>query len=202
MNDKIPSTTSSGRARTASTPLAEQAGSQGRPQAHLAPAAPALPSGSQRPPSSHEGRGEPTERQIEIGAVRSIVAVFREFEQATKSASLSMAQYRLLLFLRNGPRRAGEIAATSLVTKGTISLQLAGLRERGLIDVQSHETDRRVSRVVLTGQGRAEMDAFEATLLQCLQGLTGPADRPEVMRNLHRLYLVLGDTRETRLATV
>ena len=90
--------------------------------------------------------------------VRSIVAISREFEQVGKQGEMSITQYRFMLFLRNGPKRAGEIAATSLVTKATISGQITSLKEKGWVDVETDETDRRVSRVVLTGEGREAMD--------------------------------------------
>ena len=132
--------------------------------------------------------------------VRSIVAISREFEQVGKQGEMSITQYRFMLFLRNGPKRAGEIAATSLVTKATISGQITSLKEKGWVDVETDETDRRVSRVVLTGEGREAMDQLEARLLRCLEGLIGEADRPGILAALSDLYLALGATRESRLA--
>jgi DNA-binding MarR family transcriptional regulator len=132
--------------------------------------------------------------------VRSIVAISREFEQVGKQGEMSITQYRFMLFLRNGPKRAGEIAATSLVTKATISGQITALKEKAWVDVETDETDRRVSRVVLTAEGRAAMDCLEAKLLRCLEGLIGEADRPRILAALSDLYLALGATRESRLA--
>ena len=132
--------------------------------------------------------------------VRSIVAVAREFEQVGKQSELSLTQYRFMLFLRNGPKRAGEIAATSLVTKATISGQITQLKDKGWVDVETDQADRRVSRVVLTAEGRAVMDRFEAKLLDCLEGLIGDAGRDGILAALGDLYLALGASRETRLA--
>lgn len=132
--------------------------------------------------------------------VRSIVAVAREFEQAGKQSEMSLTQYRFMLFLRNGPKRAGEIAATSLVTKATISGQITQLKDKGWVDVETDASDRRVSRVVLTAEGRAVMDRFEALLLGCLDSLIGDADRERILAALSDLYLAMGATRETRLA--
>jgi DNA-binding MarR family transcriptional regulator len=132
--------------------------------------------------------------------VRSIVAISREFEQVGKQGEMSLTQYRFMLFLRNGPKRAGEIAATSLVTKATISGQITALREKGWVAVETDAADRRVSRVVLTGEGRGVMDRFEARLLGCLEGLIGDADRGAILRALGDLYLALGATRESRFA--
>jgi DNA-binding MarR family transcriptional regulator len=138
-----------------------------------------------------------TERKA-IYSVRSIVAMFREFEQAAKQGEMSLTQYRFMLFLRNGPKRAGTIAARSFVTKATVSGQITALREKGWIAVDSDGTDRRVSRVVLTDEGRSIMDAFEGRLLTCLETLIGEADRPGILAALGDLYVALGATRESR----
>jgi DNA-binding MarR family transcriptional regulator len=132
--------------------------------------------------------------------VRSIVAISREFEQVGRQGEISLTQYRFMLFLRNGPKRAGEIAATSLVTKATISGQITTLREKGWISVETDAADRRVSRIVLTPSGRAAMDRFEAALLACLETLIGPDGRQGILNALSDLYLALGATRETRFA--
>jgi DNA-binding MarR family transcriptional regulator len=132
--------------------------------------------------------------------VRSIVALSREFEQVGRRSEMSLTQYRFMLFLRNGPKRAGEIAATSLVTKATISGQITQLREKGWVAVETEAADRRVSRVVLTAAGRAVMDRFEAALLDCLEGLIGEADRERILDALGDLYRALGATRESRFA--
>jgi DNA-binding MarR family transcriptional regulator len=130
--------------------------------------------------------------------VRSIVAVFREFEQAAKHGEMSVSQYRFMLFLRNGPKRAGEIAATSLVTKATVSGQITSLKEKRWIAVETDANDRRVSRIVLTVEGRAVMDAFEQRLLKCLESLIDGADKAAILDALSDLYLALGATRESR----
>ena len=132
--------------------------------------------------------------------VRSIVAISREFEQVGKQSEMGITQYRFMLFLRNGPKRAGEIAATSLVTKATISGQITQLRDKGWVAVETDEADRRVSRVVLTEDGRTVMDKFEAQLLACLEGLIGDGDKPAILAALSDLYLALGATRESRFA--
>lgn len=132
--------------------------------------------------------------------VRSIVALSREFEQVGRQGEMSLTLYRFMLFLRNGPKRAGEIAATSLVTKATISGQITQLKEKGWVAVETEESDRRVSRVVLTAEGRAAMDRFEAALLACLENLIGEADRERILDALRDLYRALGATRESRFA--
>ncbi len=138
-------------------------------------------------------------RRERVAAVRAIVAVFREFDQSARESELSMAQYRILLFLRNGPARAGSIAASSLVKKPTTSLQLATLRERGWVDEQDDPADGRARRLVLTAAGREAMDRFEDTLSSALHGLLGDAEAA-LVPSLSAMYRVLGETRERRFA--
>ncbi|MFT3802462.1 MAG: MarR family winged helix-turn-helix transcriptional regulator [Burkholderiaceae bacterium] len=145
------------------------------------------------------GATAPTDRQRKVAAVRSIVAVFREFEQVARQQEMSLAHYRLLLFLRNGPQRAGEIAASSLVAKPTVSLQFADLRDRGWVAALIDPRDKRASRLELTPQGRAAMDSFETRLVETLESATPPDSHEAVIDGLNRLYLALGETRERRL---
>ena len=131
--------------------------------------------------------------------VRSIIAVAREFDHLAKTTTdITLSQYRFMLFLRNGPRQAGEIAATSLLTKATISGQINALRDKGWIETEIGEHDRRVSRVVLTPLGRAEMDRFEERLFERLEALIGDADKASILAALSDLYIALGQSREQR----
>ncbi len=141
----------------------------------------------------------PTDRQRKVASVRSIVAMFREFEQMARQQEMSLAHYRLLLFLRNGPQRAGEIAASSLVARPTVSLQFADLRDRGWVVALNDPSDKRASRLELTPQGRAAMDRFETRLVETLESATPSHSHAAIMEGLNRLYLALGETRERRL---
>ena len=87
--------------------------------------------------------------------VRLVVSLYREFEQVARRGDLSMAQYRTLLYLLGGSRRAGELAAANAVTKPTVSAMITGLRQQGWVADAVDETgDGRVTRVELT-RGRA-----------------------------------------------
>ena len=57
--------------------------------------------------ASTESSSEPDRRTK--GAVRAIVFLYREFERVCRNEGISIPQYRLLLFLRHGPKRAGEL---------------------------------------------------------------------------------------------
>ncbi len=58
---------------------------------------------------------------------------------------------------------AGELAARTYVTSGTMTSRLDGLTERGLVTRAPDREDGRLVRVALTATGRARVDAaFEA----------------------------------------
>jgi|SRR5580658_2885258 DNA-binding MarR family transcriptional regulator len=97
-------------------------------------------------------------------AVRSIVSLYREFEQVARRADISLGQYRTMLYLRTGPKNAGAIAAAGEIKKPTVSALLNSLRDKGWITTADDPTDARVTRVVLTPEGKARMDAFELEL--------------------------------------
>jgi DNA-binding MarR family transcriptional regulator len=98
-----------------------------------------------------------------ILTVRTIVSSYREFEQAARRSDISMAQYRLMLYLQNGPKRASEIAAAAEIAKPTVSLAINGLREKGWVTT-SPDTDGRASCVAITPSGRKRMKSFEGEL--------------------------------------
>jgi DNA-binding MarR family transcriptional regulator len=149
------------------------------------------PSTSHEPDNSHVSKFAP---------VRAVATISREFDKLSRDAPISITQYRFMLYLKDGPRRAGEVAATSLVTKATISGHITILREKGWITAEMDPIDRRVSRLVLTDSGRLAMEAFENRLLDCLKSLIRPEDRERLLSDLARLYESLSATRETRYA--
>ena len=93
--------------------------------------------------------------------VRFVVSVYREFEQVARRGDLSMAQYRTLLYLLGGSRRAGELASANAVTKPTVSAMITSLRQQGWVaDAVDETDDGRVTRVELTTTGRARLARF------------------------------------------
>ena len=68
-----------------------------------------------------------------VPGVRLVVSLYREFEHVARRGDMSMAQYRTLLYLLGGSRRAGELAAANAVTKPTVSAMINGLREQGWV---------------------------------------------------------------------
>jgi len=126
------------------------------------------------------------------------MVLHRELELATRQADMSMGQYRILLMLRTGPRRAGEIAAAASLKKPTVSVLLNGLRERGWIDDGVDPIDGRVSRVELTPSGLARMKAFERQMLRRFETLFRGEDLASLHGFFSELYVMLGRSKEAR----
>jgi DNA-binding MarR family transcriptional regulator len=133
--------------------------------------------------------------------VRLVVSLYREFEQVARRGDLSLAQYRTLLYLMGGARRAGELAAANAVTKPTVSAMINGLRQQGWVE-EAVDPDGRVTKIVLTAGGRARVRRFEAELEARLEELIPGVERHELRRMFDELYGAHAKTREERLANV
>ena len=135
--------------------------------------------------------------------VRLVVSLYREFEQVARRGDLSMAQYRTLLYLLGGSRRAGELAAANAVTKPTVSAMITSLRQQGWVADAVDETgDGRVTRVELTPEGRARLARFERELADRMEELVPGVDRADMRGFLRELAVAHAETREERLGTV
>ena len=130
--------------------------------------------------------------------VHAVIAIAREFERVSRESPLSMTQYRLMLYLKDGPRSVSEIAAINLITKATTSGHLTALRENKWVYAEIEPLDRRVTRIVLTESGLKALAQFETSLLDCLKALVAEEDRTRVLADLTSLYTSMGAAREAR----
>jgi len=138
-----------------------------------------------------------------VPGVRLVVSLYREFEQVARRGDLSMAQYRTLLYLLGGSRRAGELAAANAVTKPTVSTMINGLRQQGWVtDAVDEAGDGRVTRIELTAAGRARLARFEEELADRMEQLVPGVDRTAMRGFLCELYEAHAETREDRLGNV
>ncbi|MGF6601402.1 DNA-binding MarR family transcriptional regulator [Paraburkholderia sp. GAS448] len=143
---------------------------------------------------------KPSSSDAQFAPVRAITAIAREFDKVARYAPVSITQYHLMLYLKDGPRSAGQVAATCLVTTATISGQIASLRENEWISAEIEPHDRRVTRLLLTEAGREALADFERLLLNCLESLISKDDRARVLSDLTHLCTSFSATRETRYA--
>jgi DNA-binding MarR family transcriptional regulator len=117
-----------------------------------------------------------------------------------------LAERRAAIFARHGLRRhefdvlaalrrsgapfeltAGELAARTYVTSGTMTSRLDGLTERALVTRASDREDGRLVRVGLTADGRRLVDAAFAALVDAERELLAPLS--EVDRQALAAYL-------------
>ncbi len=97
----------------------------------------------------------------------------------------------------------GELAAANAVTKPTVSAMINGLRQQGWVADAVDETgDGRVTRIELTGAGRARLARFEAELADRMEELLPGVDRAELRRFFGDLQRAHAETRQHRLADV
>jgi DNA-binding MarR family transcriptional regulator len=153
----------------------------------------------ERPDAEHavsDGR-EPDRRAT--AAVRSIVFLYREFERACREEGISIPQYRLLLFLRHGPKRAGELAARAAIQRPTLTSLVDGLEKDGRLRRVQVEADRRGVRLELTETGMRDMRNVEATLSSVLEGLVEGEDAAEILKAFTKLARILDGEVEKRL---
>ena len=138
--------------------------------------------------------GSSSNLPLRILSARAIVRMFHRFETAVRNSDLSFAQYRILGFLQNGPRRAGELALASAVKKPTVSSVLNGLRQRGWISDLTDPVDGRVVTVVLTASGRKRLREFDNQLAQTLESYISKADQPRICAALVLMYASLNES--------
>lgn len=124
-------------------------------------------------------------------AVRAIAVAGRLFEQACQEADLSLPQYRLLLWVRAGPRRAAELAERTAVRRPTVTALVDGLAERGYLRRIPVEGDRRGIQLALTDAGLAALDGAERRLGELLDDLAKAGDRRRILDGLDELAEVL-----------
>lgn len=90
---------------------------------------------------------------------------------------------------------AGELAALTHVTSGTMTSRLDRLEARGFVTRHADPADGRLVRVRLSGEGRERVDAAFATLLDSERELLAtldPTQREELAAALRVLLLAAG----------
>jgi DNA-binding MarR family transcriptional regulator len=104
---------------------------------------------------------------------------------------LLFSQLRCLQILAQseGPAYAAQLARTLLVTPPTMTRTLDALVERGLVERQPEPANRRQIALVITPEGQALVDRYEAVIAAHLHTLVAPlsGDQQE------RLLLALQD---------
>ena len=132
-------------------------------------------------------------------AVRAVVFMGRLFEYECRELGISMAQDRMLLYLRHGPKRAGELAAQASITRPSLSTLIGALEKQGLVRRTTVDADRRGVRLELSKKGLAAIERVERRFTEVFDDATTECDRPRLLDALEELARVLNDQIEARV---
>jgi long-chain acyl-CoA synthetase len=88
-----------------------------------------------------------------VGLGRVAARLAKQVERALADVNLSLAQYRVLANLSEGPSAASELAERLIVSRPSVTAIADGLVERGLVERRNEPHDRRAVIHVLTDHG-------------------------------------------------
>jgi long-chain acyl-CoA synthetase len=107
------------------------------------------------------------------GPARVVARLAKQVERALAEVDISLAQYRLLGNLADGPSLASTLAERLIVSRPSVTALADGLVERGLVTRSAREGDRRQVLHVLTPEGRKVVAAADAAIERRLASLAG-----------------------------
>jgi DNA-binding MarR family transcriptional regulator len=129
--------------------------------------------------------------------VLTLARIARVMERAC--TDLTLAQYRLLAMIADGAERASHLAGELALTKPTVSATIDTLVERGLVEREAVDGDRRATRLTVTGSGRAALVLAESSMRERLDDVLARVDNPAAIRqSLAQLQSALDQRREER----
>jgi long-chain acyl-CoA synthetase len=127
---------------------------------------------------SHEPTAAPSAQSCGRIAARLAKVV----ERSLTDLDLSLAQYRLLGNLADGPSQASTLAERLIVSRPSITALADGLVERGLVSREGAEADRRRVMHVLTEAGRTMLADADSAIEARLVNLAGELSEPDGRR--------------------
>lgn len=138
-------------------------------------------------------------REARARAVRAIVFMNRLFEYECRALDVNLSQYRHLLYLRHGPKRAGELASHAAVTRPALSTLIAGLEQQGLIRRHVVEADKRGIRLEITRKGLDTIERVEEVFGRVFDDASASLDRSTLVTSLADLCRQLTLEMDTRV---
>jgi DNA-binding MarR family transcriptional regulator len=142
-----------------------------------------------------DGTTDEIDRRLILMA-RTVVVLFRQFERIAREMEITIPQYRFLLFLKRGPKRAGELAVEAAIRKPTASGLIADMEKRGLIARAPDAADGRSIRLTLTKKGLAKHREFEEALARYLPSLIEEGDAERMLDAFSELAYIIDSKRE------
>ena len=126
-----------------------------------------------------------------IRVIGDLISVLEpQLLEVWRSTGMTFSQRRVLRQLRDGPRSAGEVAASLGVSAPTLTRQLGKLEEHGYLTRAVDTADRRKVLVDLTGEGRrilAGHRVFAGSPIALAARSLSPAQRLALIENLGAL---------------
>jgi long-chain acyl-CoA synthetase len=113
------------------------------------------------------------------GPGRVAARLAKVVERALSDLDLSLAQYRLLGNLGDGPSQASTLAERLIVSRPSITALADGLVERDLVTRKGAEGDRRRVMHGLTPAGQKILKAADAAIETRLETLAEEVSEPE-----------------------
>lgn len=104
----------------------------------------------------------PVSEPVRVG--RALARLSRVLDHASSSAGLSVAQYRVLVFVAERPQRASALATKVDVQRATLSAIVGGLERAGLLQRTAVESDGRGVQLELTPAGAEALVRAERSL--------------------------------------
>jgi DNA-binding MarR family transcriptional regulator len=130
--------------------------------------------------------------------LRTVLYLHHKLERASRNCEMSISQYRMLYFLKNGPRRAAELAMESSIRKPSITSLINTLESRAWISRDEDPEDRRAICIQITSEGTQAMKRFEKDLQRALQEFLGPEVVAEADDYMGTLYDLWNEKRRSR----
>jgi len=111
-----------------------------------------------------------TSDDLRIG-VRALAHLARFLERTCDRTGITLSQYRLLSYLDNAERRAGDLADQAAVSRPALTMAVDGLVERGLVSRGRLPDDGRAIAVRLTAKGHRALREADDVLGELLVGI-------------------------------
>ena len=121
--------------------------------------------------------GDPSSRPGRVAA-----RLAKQVERALSDLDLSLAQYRLLGNLGEGPSLASTLAERLIVSRPSVTALADGLVERGLVTRSGAPGDRRRVMHVLTAEGQKMLARADEAIEQRLGALAAELAETESKR--------------------
>jgi DNA-binding MarR family transcriptional regulator len=137
----------------------------------------------------------------ELALAEAVFGMFSLFKAVTFDAAHACSlgspeRARMLWSLKAGPVRAGRLAQVTRLSPSAISETVEGLERDRLVRRESDDEDRRAVRVVLTAEGRRDLQHFEQACAAAIAERLAPLSAAQ----RQRIRAAFNDLREVTLS--